>query len=39
VNRYAKVKSGEVKVENYFDFMNRMILQARDEEAKKAGKK
>lgn len=38
-DRYAKVKSGEIKVENYYDYMNRKILQARDEEAKKKGKK
>lgn len=37
--RYAKVKAGEIKVENYHDFVNRKILQARDEEAKKKGKK
>lgn len=39
VCRYAKVKSGEIKVENWHDYINRKILQARDEEAKKQGKK
>lgn len=37
--RYAKVKAGEIKVENWHDYVNRKILQARDEESKKKGKK
>lgn len=36
--RYAKVKSGEIRVENYYDYVNRKILQARDEEEKQRKK-
>lgn len=39
---FAKVKSGEIRVENYFDFVNRMTLMRRDEDEKlekKNGKK
>lgn len=40
---FAKIKSGQVRVENYYDFMNRMIMmriEEEDQEAKKkAGKK
>ncbi|PXF43162.1 hypothetical protein BWQ96_07106 [Gracilariopsis chorda] len=35
---FAKVKSGEILVENYYDHINRMILQEADE-AKKGSKK
>ncbi|CAN8071458.1 unnamed protein product [Agarophyton chilense] len=35
---FAKVKAGEILVENYYDLTNRLALQARDEE-EKASKK
>lgn len=37
---FAKVKSGELRVENYYDFSNRMALMRKDEEEKekKSGK-
>lgn len=35
---YAKVKSGEIRVENYHDYINRKILEARDELAKQKKK-
>lgn len=39
---FAKIKSGQVRVENYYDFVNRMILMRKDEEqneARKSGRK
>lgn len=38
---FAKIKSGELRVENYFDFMNRLTMMRKDEEAKekKTGEK
>lgn len=31
---FARIKSGQVRVENYYDFMNRMTLMRIDEEMK-----
>lgn len=31
---FAKIKSGQVRVENYYDFTNRMTLMRMDEEMK-----
>lgn len=31
---FAKVKSGQVRIENYYDFMNRMTLMRIDEDMK-----
>lgn len=31
---FAKIKSGDLRVENYYDFMNRMALMRKDEEEK-----
>lgn len=36
---YAKIKSGQVLVENHVDFVNRMTLMRLDEEAKAEGRK
>lgn len=38
-HRYAKVKSGDIRVENFYDYVNRKVLQARDEEGKGKDKK
>lgn len=35
---FAKIRSGQVRVENYYDFLNRMIMMRKDEEANEARK-
>ena len=35
---YAKVRSGEIRLETYEDYINRHILQAREEDEKQKKK-